>query len=367
MRTVFMLLAGWCALAAAACSPGGLTGKSDIKTDEEVIFFRTYGHKDDGNWRISIHGWIYEPEKNDIARRQTLKALVHSLGLEEEDATKEIFQRRAHLFLADNESRKKVSIRLVGQTHTLPESSAAGHFRGTVRLADAEAKEMIAEGQEGWLSFEAVLRKGDRRSFRGRAQLIEETGLSVVSDIDDTIKVTEVRNRAALLANTFLREFRPVAGMAPLYRGWLAQGAVFHYVSASPWQLYPPLEAFREEHRFPPGTFHLKNFRVKDTSFFNLFASPEATKRDAIVPLLEAFPRRKFLLAGDSGEKDPEIYGTLAREHPTQIMRILIRDVTQEGPDAGRYQKAFEGMPKENWQVFRDPEEVKPLPRSLFQ
>jgi phosphatidate phosphatase APP1 len=129
-------------------------------------------------------------------------------------------------------------------------------------------------------------------------------------------------------------------------------------VSASPWQLYAPLSEFVTEHGFPSGTFHLKKFRPKDRSAANLFASPEETKRQAIVPLLQAFPQRRFILVGDSGEKDPEIYATLAREYPRQVFRILIRNTTAETPDSPRFQEAFRDLPEEMCQVFEDPREI---------
>jgi phosphatidate phosphatase APP1 len=176
----------------------------------------------------------------------------------------------------------------------------------------------------------------------------------VISDVDDTVKVSQVRDRRELLANTFLRAFRGVPGMAEAYRQWAADGAAFHYVSASPWQLYAPLARFLAAERFPEGSFHLKLFRVKDSSFFDLYANPEVYKRRTIEPILKTYPRRKFVLVGDSGEEDPEIYGALAREHPGQIVRILIRDVTGEQADAERYRIAFRGVEADRWMVFRE-------------
>ena len=93
--------------------------------------------------------------------------------------------------------------------------------------------------------------------------LIPPTGLSIISDIDDTVKLSDVLNKRELLRNTFLREFVPVDGMAALYKHWEEQhDAVFHYVSASPWQLQPELECFLRGAGFPPATFHLKSVRV---------------------------------------------------------------------------------------------------------
>jgi phosphatidate phosphatase APP1 len=58
------------------------------------------------------------------------------------------------------------------------------------------------------------------------------------------------------------------------------------------------------------------------------------------------------VLVGDSGEHDPEIYGAIARAHPTQVRGILIRDVTGEGRGAPRYGKAFAGIPVEQWLIL---------------
>ena len=76
-----------------------------------------------------------------------------------------------------------------------------------------------------------------RPSPRRRTCWVPPEGLSIIW-YRDTVKVSNV-NKRELLANTFLREFTPIEGMAALFRRWgRAHGAVFHYVSASPWQLW---------------------------------------------------------------------------------------------------------------------------------
>ncbi|MFM8471099.1 MAG: phosphatidate phosphatase App1 family protein, partial [Limisphaerales bacterium] len=191
------------------------------------------------------------------------------------------------------------------------------------------------------------------------AQLLADTGLSVISDVDDTIKVSHVRDRRALLRKTFYEPFQAVDGMAAVYRAWATNGANFHYVSASPWQLYEPLAEFTATNGFPAGSWHLKQFRVKDGSFLALFDSPEHYKPAVIEPMLRQFPNRRFILVGDSGERDPEIYGALARKFPQQVHRIYIRDVTDEDAEAARYQTAFKDVPRERWSVFRQPSEIR--------
>jgi hypothetical protein len=341
---------------------GGVT--SSIAPDEEVHFFPTAAHldKDKAHWVIPIHGWIFEPEKNDLLRRKGFELFRESLGLKDGEADTALFKKRAWPFLADNERAKRVQIRIDSETYTLPPSGANGHFRGTIRLPVAAATKLIVNQgrRDPWLAFRAITPKGDERKFDGKVRLLEETGLSVVSDMDDTVKISEVPDKSALLRNTFLRDYRAVEGMAELYRRWAEGGAAFHYVSDSPWQLYRPLEEFLNAHKFPPGTMDLKNFRWKDASFFDLFTEPLERKRKIIEPMLEAFPRRTFILVGDSGERDAEVYSELARKYPKQVRRILILDKT--GQDQGRYQKAFDGVPRERWQIFADAKEIKDLP-----
>jgi phosphatidate phosphatase APP1 len=144
--------------------------------------------------------------------------------------------------------------------------------------------------------------------------------------------------------------------MAAAYRRWADSGAQFHFVSSSPWQLYEPLSQFLRDAGFPDATFHLKRFRIKDRSFLNLFVDPVESKQQAMVPLVEAYPQRQFVLVGDSGEKDPEVYGMLARRFPQRIAKIYIRNVTNEPADSARYRQAFEGLPADKWHIFDDPQ-----------
>jgi len=156
----------------------------------------------------------------------------------------------------------------------------------------------------------------------GAVYFIPPYGWSVISDIDDTVKITGVVGvpRAEMVRNTFMREFVAANGMPRLFQDWASQGAAFHYVSSSPWQLQPELSSFFVKAGLPGGSFHLKDFDVRGRGFFNYFLTPSAKSKPlAIETLLAAFPSRRFVLVGDSGEKDPEIYAGIARAHPEQV------------------------------------------------
>jgi phosphatidate phosphatase APP1 len=329
-----------------------------IKSDEEVVFFPTcaVASEDGAIWKVPVHGWIFEPEHDSLRRNLLLASLAASLGLGVDEARSEVFVRRARLFLADNERGKRIAIELAGQRFEVGESGANGHFSGVIELARDALPARLEAPQ--WLSFAAVLAADDERRYEGRCQLVAPEGVSVISDIDDTVKVSHVLDRRKLLEATFTRPFEAVPRMAYAFRAWAEAGAVFHYVSSSPWQLYPELEAFLRAEGFPAGSFHLKEVRLKDRTFLDLFAPAEETKPPLIEALLERCPGRRFLLVGDSGEHDPEVYGAVARRAPERIHGVLIRRVEGADNSEARFDAAFADLPRELWRVFEDPRRI---------
>ncbi len=332
-----------------------------IEADENVQFFPGYARYRSGTLELLVRGWIFEPETDSARRRALLATLREALEIPEKPAAREIFQKRAAYFLVDNERGKRLTIRLAGEPFTLEASDPAGHFGGVIPLTGALIQRVRREARRGLCAFSAGT---VGRPFAGQVQLIGERGLSVISDIDDTIKVSNVLDKKELIASTFEREFRAVDGMARLYRRLERRGAVFHYVSGSPWQLYPGLGEFRARAGFPFGSFHLRPFRLKDSTFFEFVKADQLPyKRGVIQEILRDFPLRQFIFIGDSGEKDPEVYASLARENPGRVRAILIRDVHPPAAAAlqrARYTALFTDLPGRPFvKVFRDASEIR--------
>ncbi|KAJ2808960.1 hypothetical protein H4R20_000509 [Coemansia guatemalensis] len=169
---------------------------------------------------------------------------------------------------------------------------------------------------------------GDTATTAGVAHLVEPQGISVVSDIDDTIKASNITaEKRIVLETVFAQPLRAVPGMSELYSEWYEGGCEFHYVSNSPWQLYPALDRFFQAHQFPPGSAHLRTFDANDLLSVSNYTGTPQLKRDTIEQLLRTFPGRTFILVGDSGEQDLETYADLARRFPGRIARIFIRDL----------------------------------------
>lgn len=157
--------------------------------------------------------------------------------------------------------------------------------------------------------------------------------LVVVSDIDDTVILTWCWKfwrmiRVTLFGNAATR--KPFAGVADWYRdlqqrsrGEEVVDPIF-YVSSSPWNLYDFIEEFLTYNGIPVGPIFLRD--VSSSSEQSII-DHHTHKTRAIEQLLEDYEGSEFLLVGDSGQKDPEIYRDLVRKNPGRIRGVCIRNV----------------------------------------
>jgi len=334
---------------------------TQIHSDETVVFYPSYAYQDPttGDWEGYVHGVIYEREKGSLWRAGVITAARRSLDIPAHSAEAKILEERLREFLADRERGKEIRVRLGQRVVLAGTSGPDGYFRNPIRISEAEARR-LAGGPGSWLRYAAVLPAGDTRTLEGRLQLIGQQGLSIVSDIDDTIKHTQMLEPREMLLNSLVRPFRAVEGMADLYQEAAEAGATVHYVSASPWQLFVPLEQFRQQARFPAGSFHLQQVRFDPGALAHMFSGPKDFKITQITQIIAHFPQRRFILVGDSGQQDPEVYGELARKYPQQVVAIWIRKITPELAQGPRYQKAFAPLPPTIWKLFEKPEELRP-------
>ena len=302
-------------------------------------------------------------------RRLAMAVMRRLLDLDESRLADEVFRRRADAFLFRRVSGASIGVTVDGTSIDVGPTDRVGHFLARIDLAAAAATGSLPGGV---IRYDGAAREprgdGEREGleFRGdgRIHLVGEEGLSVISDIDDTVKVTDVGNRRELLANTLFREFRAVPGMPEVYRDWAAAGAAFHYVSSSPWQLAACLDGFFTAAGIPGGSMHLKLFRLKDSTPLGRLGSRKRSKRRAIEQILDDFPRRRFILVGDSGERDPEVYTAVARRRPGQVRAVVIRSLEGHAgaeKTARRLDRLARRLPRGVFSVFTDPDEIRAL------
>ena len=298
---------------------------SPLKADEEIIFFPTSASQTGkGQWQVPIHAWIYEPEEQSVSRELSshlIRELFELTELTEEQDHSEVFRQRIKWFLVDNERNKRISLQVGDKTVQSSRSEPNGHITFTI-----DHKTATKPGT--WVKLPLKTPPRDSRIFAAEAQLIPEQGLSMISDIDDTIKISEVIDKKALIEHVFFKEYEATPGMPDFYAELEKQGAYFHYISASPWQIYPSLKPFIDAH-YPKGCFSMRHFRVTDSSFIRFFRSSMDYKLDTIRGIIERYPRN--------------------------IKKILIRKVkgSEAGPD--RKKQAFANVPNSKWVFMASP------------
>jgi phosphatidate phosphatase APP1 len=311
-------------------------------------------------WVLRIQGCVFEPGVVDLRKRLMLRLLQKAMRADPSALDSDVFRQRIAGFVASPERGCQLNV-LVGDRvyRVRKKTKRNGQFSAILRLtlSDMEKAHGGAVADGLWLPIEIRTKHPGQPGLKGQVQLLSETGPSVISDIDDTIKHTQVSCRRAMLANTFLREFSAIEGMADLYAGWRQQGAAFHYVSSSPWQLFEPLQDHCQCAGFPAGSMHLRSFRLRDHMLRRLLMLRRSGKAVTIRRILEHFPKRDFVLVGDSGEKDPEIYSRLARQFP-QVRSVLIRDLPERPMTTARRQRTFRQLADSRWDLYMEAEEL---------
>lgn len=251
---------------------------------------------------------------------------------------------------------------------------------------DGIAKEVIQIPGGDWTNGSSVVTEveGGAEFLGAKTRFAGPEGWAVVSDIDDTIKVTLTNSALGILKTTFAEEPKVVEGMPELYKhlSTTLQQPPFWYLSASPYNLYPFLRQFRDDH-YPAGTLLLKDASWMNIAGFvmSLSQNTQEYKVSNLDNLHRDWPQRKMICIGDSTQSDPEAYGEAYRKYPDWIKAIWIRkvgDVTEitdvlpgqsseKRNKPERFEKAFQGVPTDVWHVFEDPKELYAKVQTLLR
>ena len=158
----------------------------------------------------------------------------------------------------------------------------------------------------------------------------------VISDVDDTILVSNVTDWGRMAKLVFLNNARtrlPFAGVSAFYQALQSgpESSLFNpvfYVSSSPWNLYDLLVDFCAIQGIPKGPFMLRDLGIDEDK--TLLGSHAGHKTVQIEHIMRLCPKLPFVLIGDSGQKDPEIYLQVLKDYPNRVKAIYIRDVTTD-------------------------------------
>jgi len=264
-------------------------------------------------------------EAHAVLRGRVLEASVLERSLPA-DSTFRSLRRMLRRFLSRELPGATLSARF-GASAVAGVSDDEGYFALPLVSPDFER-------QSGWTSAEIEIVGAKVRGLvpvRATAEILipsKSAEFGIISDIDDTVLQTYVTQKLKMLwvtlsGSAFTR--MPFEGTSELYRA-LVRGAsgeadnpVF-YVSKSPWNLYDFLVDFIDHHGLPRGPLLLRDIGLHDEP-------PIDHKSAAVRELLETYRELPFVLLGDSGERDPEVYLELAAHYPGRVAAIYIRNL----------------------------------------
>ncbi|KAF9467676.1 hypothetical protein BDZ94DRAFT_976646 [Collybia nuda] len=310
-----------------------------------------------GNTLVNLQAFVSLRQIDLGPLTSGISAALKTLGLDVGNKLSTV-EERIKLFGAIGLSGKTVKATVSG-------CSAQVQLNGTSGLPDlgmvlqtaslgkcGSGKESIAQVKTSGL---------DSRTFNATIFNSPNSGFGVISDIDDTVKISNVLDKLALAKSTLLDDPEPVPGMPELYAS-LAKSLndpQFVYVSGSPFQLYPFLNNFIDTtYSASKGPILLQNLTLVDIPGLLDFAKSDGVqeyKVSMIERIHGMYPNKKFLAVGDSTQKDPETYGEAFNKFGADFITCSwIRRVEGADNSDERFAAAFKGVTAEKFRIYTD-------------
>jgi phosphatidate phosphatase APP1 len=265
---------------------------------ETVLLFDAPAFETSTNtWAASQQAFVYLRKPVVAPLVTAFSAFLDTLGISVGDSLT-ILESRLSLFAAIGLGSQKVTVTTsdCGDAVVVGKTDSSGMVDQEISLCSGSAGTVQVAGSS---NITATL-------FPAAA-----TGFGVISDIDDTIKLTDVLDTASALQHTFLEDAVAIEGMPELYTQ-LKDADSFIYLSGSPFQLQPMLKEFISTAGFPQGPLLLKNLTLTSLDSLKSFAAAdgiEVYKKAQVERIHEWYPGKTWLGVGDSTQSDPEVYG----------------------------------------------------------
>jgi len=219
-----------------------------------------------------------------------------------------------------------------GGTEQRTATDRDGYFRFHLKVRE------LAPSRDCWHDMELVLEQLE--PVTATAQIFippERCRHVVISDIDDTVMFTGVASKLKMMWRLFVQDAESrvaFPGVAALYREMHAGASgdernPMLYVSRAPWGIYDVLDEFFQMHNIPVGPMlFLREWGISWKR--PLPRKAEDHKRELIANMLALYKDLPFVLIGDSGQHDPEVYRQIVDEYPGRVAAVYIRNVSRD-------------------------------------
>lgn len=238
-------------------------------------------------------------------------------------------------YISDEITGVRVKVSFLDHTEVV-ETNELGIFHCHIKLDTLRTDQPSFETGHYELLDEVVENQGSVVAEERVLMVSVGRPFGIISDIDDTIMVSHSTNTAKKLKLMLFKNAHtrvPFEGVAAFYRA-LQKGSAQHqglnplfYVSSSEWNLYDLLDDFMAFRNIPAGPFMLQELEHSIFHFWKSGGGTHEHKLKKILFLLSFFKDLDFILIGDSGQRDPELYLKAARQAPGRIKAVYIRSI----------------------------------------
>jgi phosphatidate phosphatase APP1 len=190
------------------------------------------------------------------------------------------------------------------------------------------------------------------------AYLVPPTGMTVVSDIDDILRVTRIYLPKEGILNTFARPYTPWLNMPDVYANWSRSipNLHFHYLTTTPEQITANYMDFIYK-TYPLGSFDTRPLNFSDVD------ATLSIRKYLLIKMFESFPQRKFVLVADTSNSDVmKDYPLMATMYPEQVQCILLRNTSATDQDYFPYDTSgFKNLSQSQFMFFIQPDDLTRL------
>ncbi len=372
---------------------GDVLDKLGLKDDDmdakptQVLNIPGYANWTDKGWNLLVHGQVYkDPELskeklNDLANvflvDTSIEDLQPSEAQQARNLTREIFsvpESDANVtmtFVPNFVAPTGLAGGLVAakggaQVIVMPdETTEFGDFSAFVPLANTTIQSggNTTHLEQGNLTANIQALNyyaGNATLGNATAYLVPPVGFTIISDIDDILRVTKIYKPAEGLLNSFARAFTPWMNMPEVYADWARRipDLHYHYLTTTPEQATPNYMDFIYK-TYPLGSFDTRPLNFSDVK------ATLSIRKFLLNRIFETYPERKFILVGDTSNSDiMDDYPALVNDFPNQVACIWLRNVTTTDGDEFKFPyntKGFKDLNNQQYMFFNTPDDLKGL------
>ncbi|KAG9127068.1 hypothetical protein FRC07_000791 [Ceratobasidium sp. 392] len=337
----------------------------DQQQPVQVLNIPGYANWTETGWNVRLHGATYRaPPLMTAQLDAAAKVFVPNLDYDSMNETMKVQARNLTGGIATVPTEDVyLSFDFVYNRNSIATVSFPGptdwngEYDGFVQVAVADG--IVPTGNatintQGVELFNNVSISGNASTY-----LVPTQGITLITDIDDILRVTKIWNPDEGLLNSFVYPFQPWMNMPDVLNRWDAviPNLHFHYLTTTPIKVARPYMSFIYG-RYPLGSFDVRplNITTLDQTI--------SIRRVNLQRVFETFPYRKFVLLADTSNQDVmKQYPAMAKEFPGRVQCILLRNTSATDPsDYFPYDTSgFRDLDNSTYMFFRTPDDIAGL------